>query len=163
VSASHPSLQSVGVVIGRNAGERLKDDAHQQQFRGVLNTIVTPSSSTFITLRQLEHRQGEFSVLELEVNQRCIHFDAAFAPDYAGLVLKLGDTESVALALGGPQSAAVLAVFVRDDSKELARRRLGVINLGLMGSDAAGAREALLSLTTHSVLGADATQAIKRI
>lgn len=111
-------------------------------------------------------------MLELEVNQRPIHFtpvgrvlEPEYVPDYAELAPKLGDTESVALALrkGGSPSAMVLATFIRDDSIDVWRRRLAIVNLGLMGSEASGALEALRMMTTHSALGADATQAIGRI
>jgi hypothetical protein len=137
-----------------------------------LGTKAIPSPAAFVVARQLEHRKGEFSVLELEVNRRSIRFtpggrvlDPEYLPDYSALVLKLGDTESVGLALrkGGVASAAAMATFIRNDTTDLTRRRLAIVTLGLMGVEASGQVDALRSLEAHPVLGEDADEAIKRI
>lgn len=46
---------------------------------------------------------------------------------------------------------------------DVSRRRLGVITLGLIGSEARQALDALRSLEKHAVLASDATKAIERI
>lgn len=160
------------VTETRRTSHTLTLEDPQRPFRLFLETRAIPSPSVFVVTRQLEHRLGQFSVLELEVNGRTIRFtpegrvlDPEYVPDYAALVRKLGDTESVGLALrtGGSLAAKALAAFIRDDTMDTARRRLAVITLGLMGAEALEALEVLRSMETHPELGPDATQAIRRI
>ncbi|WP_375758740.1 hypothetical protein [Corallococcus exercitus] len=164
--------ERLAVTETRRTSHSLSLEASQRHYRVFLDTKSIPSPSVFVITRRLEHRAGDFSVLELEVNQRLVHFTPEgrvlapeYVPDYASLARKLGDTESIGLALrsGGPISAAALAAFLRDDSADVARRQLAIVTLGLMGGEASGALDALRGMKPHSALGAAATRAIELI
>jgi hypothetical protein len=164
--------ERLAVTETRRTSHSLSFEGSQRHYQVFLDTKSIPSPSVFVITRRLEHREGDFRVLELEVNQRLIHFspeervlDPEYVPDYASLARKLGDTESIGLALrsGGPLSAAALAAFIRDDSADVARRRLAIVTLGLIRGEASRALDALRGMKTHSALGADATRAIERI
>ncbi|WP_163994866.1 hypothetical protein [Pyxidicoccus caerfyrddinensis] len=164
--------ERLAVTEARRTSHSLSLDDAQRRYVVFLDTKSIPSPSVFVITRRLERPGGDFSVLELEVNQRLIHFSPKgrvlapeYVPDYAPLARKLGDTESIWLALrsGGPISAAALAAFIGDDSAAVARRQLAIITLGLMGGEASGALDALRAMKTHPAMGADATRAIERI
>ncbi|MFP2931648.1 hypothetical protein ACLESO_41975 [Pyxidicoccus sp. 3LG] len=164
--------ERLAVTETRRTSHSLSLEDSQRRYVVFLDTKSIPSPSAFVITRRLERQAGDFSVLELEVNQRLIHFTPEgrvlapeYVPDYASLARKLGDTESIGLALrsGGPVSAAALAAFIGDDSADMARRRLAIVTLGLIGGEASGAVDALRAMKTHSVLGADATRAMERI
>ena len=144
----------------------------QHHFMLFFDTRKLPSHATHVILRRVEDRRGEFTVLELKVNEQTIHFtseggvlEPAYVPDYAALATRLGDTESVALALrkGGVASATALAGFIQGNGNDVAQRQLAIITLGLMNGAASVALSALRPLVSHQQLGAHATTAITRI
>ncbi len=164
--------EPLAVTETRRTSHSLSLEGLHGHYLVFLETRAIPSPAAFVVSRQLEHRKGELSVLELEVNRRFIRFtpngrvlDPEYLPDYSALVLKLGDTESVGMAFrkGGEASAPVLATFIRNDAADVARRRLAIVTLGLMGVEATRQIDALRSLEGHPVLGGEAVQAIKRI
>lgn len=172
VSSPRVLEEPLAVTELRRTSHSLALEGSQRRALVFLDTKAIPLPSVFVVTRRLEDAGGALTVLELEVNRQTIRFtpggrvlDLEFVPDYSALVRKLGDTESVALAFrkGGPQSAAVLATFIRDGSMDEARRQLAIITLGLMGREASGALAALREMATHPAMGAAATQAIDRI
>jgi hypothetical protein len=171
---TYPRLihERVTVTETRRTSHSLSLEDSQRRYQVFLDATRIPSPSVFVIVSRLEQRSGEYSVLELEVNERTIRFSptggllaSEDAPDYAALVTKLGQTESVALALraGGRQSAPALATFIGDRTIDLPRRRLAIITLGLMGSEASPALGTLRAMASDPTLGVEVRRAIERI
>ena len=159
------------VTETRRTSHSLSLEHGQQRYLVFLETKSIPAAAAFAIHRRVEHRAGVFGVLELQVNQEVLRFTPSgavlapsYRPDYASLVRRLGDTESVGLALrsGGLASVPALTAFIKEDSVDLQRRRLAIMTLGLMGEDASGALAALRTIR-NPALEADAATAVARI
>jgi hypothetical protein len=159
------------VTEGRRTSHSLSLEHGEQRYVVFLETKSIPAAAAFAIHRRVEHRAGVFGVLELQVNQDVLRFtpsgavlEPSYRPDYGSLVRRLGDTESVGLALrsGGSASVPAFAAFIKDDSVEVQRRRLAIITLGLMGEDATGALATLRSIRMPA-LAPDAATAVERI
>lgn len=159
------------VTETRRTSHSLSLEHGPQHYLVYLETKSIPAAAAFAIHRRVEHRAGVFSVLELEVNQNVLRFtpsgkvlEPRYLPDYTSLVRRLGDTDSVGLALrsGGSASVPALAAFIKDDSVDVQRRRLAVITLGLMGNDASEALATLRAIRTPA-LEAEAATAVARI